>query len=120
MTFANLWILHFLWLLPLTTVVLIVQSRQKKRSTERLADPSLLARLTGKVQKGTSFLKGALVLTSLALMLLALAGPRWGSHYQEVSQRGVDIMLLVDVSPSMLVEDIRPNYNMILSGTNGP
>ena len=42
-------------------------------------------------------------------MLFALAGPRWGSHYEEVSQKGVDIMLLIDVSPSMLVEDITPN-----------
>ena len=39
----------------------------------------------------------------------ALAGPRWGSHYQEVSQKGVDIMILVDVSPSMLVEDVDPS-----------
>ncbi|HDH98529.1 MAG TPA: VWA domain-containing protein [Deltaproteobacteria bacterium] len=42
-------------------------------------------------------------------MVFALAGPRWGSHFQEVSQKGVDIMIAVDVSPSMLVEDIKPN-----------
>ncbi len=42
-------------------------------------------------------------------MVFALAGPRWGSHYQEVSQKGVDIMILVDVSPSMLVEDVDPS-----------
>jgi Ca-activated chloride channel family protein len=42
-------------------------------------------------------------------MIFALAGPRWGSHYQEVSQKGVDIMIVVDVSRSMWVEDISPN-----------
>jgi Ca-activated chloride channel family protein len=46
---------------------------------------------------------------AFGLILFALAGPRWGSHYEEVSQKGVDIMILVDVSASMLVEDIQPN-----------
>ncbi|OPZ57317.1 MAG: von Willebrand factor type A domain protein [Deltaproteobacteria bacterium ADurb.Bin510] len=42
-------------------------------------------------------------------MLLALAGPRFGSHYEDLSRRGVDIMLVADVSPSMLVTDLKPN-----------
>ena len=109
MTFACFWILNFLWLLPLTGLALVIYSRQKKKAMERVADPDLLARLTGEVQVGRRFLKGLLLLSSLGLMLFALAGPRWGSHYQEVSQKGVDIMILVDVSPSMLVEDIEPN-----------
>ncbi|MFC1814652.1 VWA domain-containing protein [Thermodesulfobacteriota bacterium] len=109
MTLARFWILHFLLLLPLAVVVLVVYNRKRKRALERFADPDLLARLTGKVQKGQRFLKGVLLLTALGLMLFALAGPRWGSHYQEVSQKGVDIMILVDVSRSMLVEDIYPN-----------
>jgi Ca-activated chloride channel family protein len=109
MTFARLWMLHLLWLLPLAVLALLVESRKKKRALERLADPDLLARLTGRVVKGRRFLKGLLLLASLGMMLLALAGPRWGSHYQEVSQKGVDITVLVDVSRSMLVEDIKPN-----------
>ncbi len=76
---------------------------------ERLADPELLVRLAGEDRGRRRFLKGFFLLTGLGLMLFALAGPRWGSHYQEASQKGVDIMILVDVSPSMLVEDIEPN-----------
>jgi Ca-activated chloride channel family protein len=109
MTFAHFWILNFLWLLPLAALALIIYGRQRKRAMEGFADPALLARLTGKYQKRRTFLKGLLMLGALGLMLFALAGPRWGSHYQEVSQKGVDIMILVDVSPSMLVEDIAPN-----------
>ena len=109
MTLAHLWILHLLWLLPLTLVGLMVYSRQKKRAMERIADSDLLARLTGAERMGSRFLKGLFLLASLGLMIFALAGPRWGSHYQEVSQKGVDIMVLVDVSGSMLVEDIEPN-----------
>jgi Ca-activated chloride channel family protein len=109
MTFTHFWILNFLWLLPLAALALIIYNRQRKRAMEGFADPELLARLTGKERKGRAFLKGLLMLGALGLMLFALAGPRWGSHYQEVSQKGVDIMILVDVSPSMLVEDIEPN-----------
>ncbi len=110
MTLADLWILHYLWLVPvITALVLVVYGRQKKRAMEGLADHELLTRLTGKYQRGRRFLKGLLLLTALSLLLFALAGPRSGSRYQEVSQKGVDIMILVDVSPSMLVEDIKPN-----------
>lgn len=109
MTFARLWILHFLWLLPLIGLLLVFGFRQKKKAIDLVADPELLVRLAGKMHKGRIFLKATFLICALGLMIFALAGPRWGSHYQDVSQKGVDIMMLVDVSPSMLVEDIKPN-----------
>ena len=109
MNLAHLWMLNLLWLLPLAAVALIVQSRKKKRAMQVFAEPHLLDRLTVLHHRGRRFIKATLLLLSLGLLLFALAGPRWGSHYEEVSQKGVDIMLLVDVSPSMLVEDISPN-----------
>jgi len=109
MTVARLWILNLLWLLPLTALALIVGSRLRKRSLEAFADPDLLSRITGPTYNGRRFIKGLLLLTAMGCMIFALAGPRWGSHYQEVRQKGVDIMVLVDVSPSMLVEDMAPN-----------
>ncbi|OEU52540.1 MAG: hypothetical protein BA861_00470 [Desulfobacterales bacterium S3730MH5] len=109
MTLAHLWILHFLWLLPVAALALVVYGRQRKKAMERFADPQFLARLTGKEQRRKRFFKSFFLLSALGLMVFALAGPRWGSHYQEVSQKGVDIMILVDVSPSMLVEDVDPS-----------
>jgi Ca-activated chloride channel homolog len=108
-TFASLWILHLLWLIPFAAIVLVVGNRRRQRALKAFADPELLLRLTEKERKGGSFIKGLLLLTALGLMIFALSGPRWGSHYQEVSRKGVDIMIAVDVSPSMLVEDIKPN-----------
>ncbi|MCP4624162.1 MAG: VWA domain-containing protein [bacterium] len=109
MNLSHLWMLNLLWLLPLAAVALIVQNRKKKRAMQGFADPHLLDRLTALEHRGRRFIKGLLLLLSLGLLLFALAGPRWGSHYEEVSQKGVDVMLLIDVSPSMLVEDISPN-----------
>lgn len=109
MNLAHPWILHFLWLAPLTALLFIVHNRQKTRAMERFADPELLKRLTGDVRRGRRVLRSACLLAALILMILALAGPRWGSHYQEVSQKGVDILIVLDVSRSMLVEDVEPN-----------
>lgn len=109
MTFTRLWVLHLLWLLPLTWVLLIFYQRQKKRILNRVADRELLERISGREIKGRPFLKGLFLLLSMGFIIIGLAGPRWGSHYQEVSRKGVDIMILVDVSPSMMVEDVKPD-----------
>ncbi len=109
MTLAYTWVLNFLWLLPLAGFLLIAQNHWRRRARERFADPHLLTRLTPDDHKGKGFIKGLLLLGTLALLVVSLAGPRWGSRYQEVSRKGVDIMLVVDVSRSMSVEDIKPN-----------
>lgn len=109
MTLANGWVLHFLWLLPVAGFGLVVQQRSRRRAMERFADPALLARLAPEDHKGKRFVKGLLLLLALGLLLLALAGPRWGSRYQEVSRKGVDIMMLVDLSRSMEVADVEPS-----------
>ena len=109
MIFTHLWILHLLWLLPLMVLALVIYNRQRKRALARFAEAGLLERLTEKEMVGRGFLKNIFLLSALGLMIFALAGPRWGSHFQEVSQKGVDIMILVDVSPSMMVEDVEPN-----------
>lgn len=108
MTLAHPSLLYFLWLVPLAALALVVIYRRKRRDLFAFCDPELAPRLAGERIQARGFLKSVLLLGGLALMILALAGPRWGSRYQEVSQKGVDIMLAVDVSSSMLVEDVQP------------
>jgi len=50
-----------------------------------------------------------LVLAATTLLVVALAGPRWGQREVKVLKRGVDVMVLLDVSRSMLADDCRPN-----------
>lgn len=109
MNFAHAWMLHFIWLLPSVVVGLVLSARRRERALAKVADPDLLARLIPRERPGVRFFKAALTLSALILLIIALAGPRWGSHYQEVQQKGVDIMLTVDVSPSMLVTDVNPS-----------
>jgi Ca-activated chloride channel family protein len=109
MNLSHTWVLNFLWLVPITALLFIVCNRQRTRAMERFAEPELLDRLTGDIRRGRRIIRSAFLLAALGLMFLALAGPRWGSHYQEVSQKGVDIMIVLDVSSSMLVSDVKPD-----------
>jgi len=109
MNLSHTWVLNFLWLVPITALLFIVCNRQRTRAMERFAEPELLDRLVGDIRRGRRIIRSAFLLAALGLMLLALAGPRWGSHYQEVSQKGVDIMIVLDVSSSMLVSDVKPD-----------
>lgn len=102
-------VLHFLWLVPLVAVTFVVVYRKRRQALMRFAEPALLARLTPEQSRGKRIIKSVLCLLALGCMVVALAGPRWGSHYQEVTQKGVDIVIAMDVSPSMLVEDIKPD-----------
>jgi len=109
MTVARMWVLHLLWLIPLVVFLLVVSGRRHRRALCAYADQALLPRLTHPETRGKSVLRGVLLTAALALMVFALAGPRWGERYQEVEQKGVDIVLCVDVSRSMLVQDVKPS-----------
>jgi Ca-activated chloride channel family protein len=109
MNLANPWMLNFLWVIPVMIAAMILSRRRTDNVLTRVAEPDLFRRLTGRRKPAIGFFKNALVIVSYALLVIALAGPRWGSHYQEVSRRGVDIMIDIDVSPSMLVSDVKPS-----------
>ena len=55
------------------------------------------------------WLKAVLVMTAVTLLIVAIARPRFGFDLKEISSRGVDLFVLLDVSRSMLAEDVKPN-----------
>lgn len=109
MTFARPWCLSLLALLPLLLLALVVEARTRKRRLRGFAQDELLERLTGKIVPGSPFLGALALLLGAGCALVALAGPRWGVHYEEVRHKGVDIVVAVDTSPSMLASDVEPS-----------
>ena len=100
----------FLLSAPLSALVLSVAFfRWTARVTRRLGDPAVIARLydpgTGRMQR----VKTLMAWLGFVFLVLATAGPRWGQEFQEVQRRGVDVVIAIDVSASMLAEDIAPN-----------
>ncbi len=94
-----------LWLVPALLAFYIYSFRTKTRLLRRFASAEMLARLTSGVSRPRQYFKAALVLLGLTAGILALAGLRYGFTWEEVKREGVDIVVALDVSDSMLVED---------------
>lgn len=97
--------LWLLWLVPLVAVFLGWSLRRRRKRLEHFAGASLLPRLVPGLSRGRLLLRSFLVLLGLSCGILALAEPRWGFTWEEVERRGVDLVVALDVSDSMLVED---------------
>ena len=102
---ANTEALWWLWLVPLVVAFHLFVFRSKSRQLRRFASSETLSRLLSGVSRPRQALKAILVTLGLAAALLALAGIQYGFTWEEVQRRGVDIVVALDVSDSMLVED---------------
>jgi len=109
MKFGNLEYLALLWILPAMILLAVYAFRKKDQMLRLFADAAVRARLMPDVSRRRQVVKFLLLLAGVSLLLTALLGPRWGFHWQEIERRGVDILVAVDVSRSMLAEDARPN-----------
>ncbi len=81
----------------------------KKRTQRRFADPDLLKRLAPSRSGFKSTLKLIFLLLGLSGLILGLANPKMGTKMETVKREGIDIVFAIDVSKSMLAEDIAPN-----------
>src|SRR5262249_44765096 len=74
-----------------------------------LVAPRLLPQLIGTVDRSRRIFRFALQLAGLGCAIIALAQPRWGYTYQDVKRKGLDLLIAVDTSRSMLSNDVQPN-----------
>ncbi len=102
-------ILHLLWVVPALGAVYLWGFASKRRALERFATVNLLNTLIPAVSLGRQKFKAVLALVATMLLIVALSGPRWGTHYEDVPQHGIDIVFVLDVSNSMLAEDVVPS-----------
>ena len=98
-------LLWLLWLVPIMAVFYAWAFRRKRVLLERFASAEMLKRLTSQVSGARQVFKAVLILVALAAGLLALAELKYGFTWEEVRREGVDIVIALDVSDSMLVED---------------
>ena len=107
--FDNRIAIHLFWAIPLVVLVYAYGFYRKQQALGRFATANLVGHLTTAVSFGRQRIKAALVTLSLAGVVMALTGPRWGVHFEDVQRRGIDIIFCLDVSRSMLAEDVAPN-----------
>jgi len=103
---TNLW-----WLLLVPALILfsIWAERIKQKARLKFSSLRLFSLLADNYSPLKARWKRILMLLSLLLLILCLARPQWGSKLVEVKKQGIDIIFAVDVSLSMLAEDIQPN-----------
>ncbi|MCK4947660.1 MAG: VWA domain-containing protein [Candidatus Aureabacteria bacterium] len=102
----------YLWfLIPVILIIIFMfdSYRRKKKLLAILGDGNLLKKLSSSLSKFLRKCKIVLISVSLLLSVIAMAGPQWGYKIEQAKTRGVDIMVLLDVSRSMLAEDVKPN-----------
>lgn len=108
MSFSHPYLLLSLWAVVLLLLAVYRGSSRRKQILSLFAAGDGLTRLTRDASPGRR-LTGALLLVLAAVMvLMALAGPRYGFRWEKIERRGVDIIVALDCSRSMLAEDIKP------------
>ena len=83
--------------------------RRRRRALTRFVQPKMQVRLLPETVTARGWFKTLALLAGLLCLILAAARPRWGVYYEKVTQRGFDVFILLDVSRSMLAEDVKPN-----------
>ena len=107
--FANPDFLYLLLLIPVIIILYIINSIRKKRALQRLGDFKLVGRLVPELSKVRPFIKFILLLSAVSAGIVMLARPQFGSKLKEIKRQGVEVILALDVSNSMLAEDIQPS-----------
>ena len=102
------WLYGLLLLMPLAAL-LIWSWRVKQRLLTRFISARLLSSLTSGVSKQRQKIKLLLLVSAVAMLLFSLARPQLGFSLEEAKQRGLDIVVAIDTSKSMLADDVQPN-----------
>lgn len=107
--FENLVAFNYLWLIPVLIVIGLIFDRRSRKKMEAAIGARLYPFLSSSVSVKKRKIKNILQLIVLFLFVLALARPQMGESQQEVKSEGVEIIFAVDVSESMLAEDVKPS-----------
>ena len=107
--FGSLEALFGLLLIPLLAVMLWHSARARRRALARFGDSELVRRLAASVHRRNRNLRVFLFLGSATLLLFALARPQFGTRVETVRREGKDVVVALDLSRSMLAEDVAPN-----------
>jgi Ca-activated chloride channel homolog len=103
---------EWLWALLALPALVFLYIRAERGAVQRLREfvsPRLLPQLAATINRRRRLLRFALQLLGVALAIISLAQPRWGYTFEDVKRKGLDLLLAVDTSRSMLSNDVTPN-----------
>ena len=107
--FANIEMLWWLITIPVFVIAYIIITKRKQRQLMEFGDPELIAQLMPDASKSRPIVKFTLLIVALALLIVAAARPQYGQQEKTVKRQGIEVMVALDISNSMLAEDVAPN-----------
>lgn len=107
--FANIDILWLLILIPVFVAAYILLTYRKRRQLRAFGDAELIARLMPDASHVRPALKFSLLMVAYALLVIACARPQFGQKEETVKRQGIEVIIALDISNSMLAEDVAPS-----------
>ena len=107
--FENSLALSWLWFLPLVLFLIWVTDKHLKKKVLKSLAARVIPYLMASKSSGRKKFKVLLQILVLALMIVALARPQMGAGSKEIKSEGVELLFMLDVSNSMLAQDVRPS-----------
>lgn len=107
--FANI---EILWLIPVVFLLIIayvVYTRRKRRQLEEFGDAELMEQLMPNASRVRPNVKFGIVMVALVLLIIAAARPQFGQSEHSEKRQGIEAIVALDISNSMLAEDVAPN-----------
>lgn len=101
--------LYLLLLLPFLAAFYLYSNYRRRRNIRRFGDPELLAQLMPDVSKYRPDVKFWLIFAAIGLFSVLLARPQFGSKQETVKRKGVEVIIALDISNSMLAQDVQPS-----------
>lgn len=100
----------YAFFIPVALILFYIWAARRQRSVrETFAARKLLPELTTFFDSRKCRLKNIFLVIAISLAVLSLMRPKWGFHWEEVKRKGLDIIIALDTSKSMLAEDMKPN-----------
>jgi Ca-activated chloride channel family protein len=107
--FANIEMLWWLVTIPVFVIGYVVYTHRKRRQLTEFGDSELMAQLMPDASKSRPVVKFGILMFALALLIVAVARPQYGQKEKSVKRQGCEVMVALDISNSMLAEDVSPN-----------
>lgn len=100
---------YYLAIIPVIIVLFLLAFWWKKRTQRKFTDSALLEKLAPNTSTFKAFLKLSFFVIGISFLVISLVNPKMGTKLKTVKREGVDVVFALDVSKSMLAEDIAPN-----------
>lgn len=104
--------ISYLYLLPIVFIMAaayVVFFKNRHKALRKFVQAELIDNLVQSVSKKTQIIKAIFAVSAILFIIFSLIQPKWGYRWEEVERRGIDIVVAVDTSRSMLADDIKPN-----------